>query len=126
MIGRCVAVACVAWAAGCAAPPSPAPLPPTDPRVFLTPDAGVLADPPLVVPGTLMRATVRLVNPSPSDRPIIETTDWVNAAGLPIRTLLSAPQRLTVPRFGDSTVEVIAPNASAVQFRVRVEPDYSN
>lgn len=93
--------------------------------MFLAPDAGVFADPAVVLAGPLLRASVRLVNPSSTDRAVLQTTDWVNASGLPVRTLLSAPQRLTVPRFGDATISVIAPNAAASQFRVRVEPDHS-
>lgn len=96
-----------------------------DPRVVLTPDANVLADAPIVVEGALLSVSVRLVNPSNRDRPVIETTDWKDAAGQPIRTLLSAPQRLTVPRYGDAEILAVAPTPNAVQFRIRVEPDYS-
>lgn len=96
-----------------------------DPRVYLTPDAGVFADPLIVVPGPPLRASVRLVNPGSSDRPVIQSTDWANADGMPVHSLLSAPQRLTVPRYGDATIELIAPNPAALQFRVRVEPDRS-
>lgn len=85
----------------------------------------MFADAPIVGPGPSLRAAVRLVNPSGVDRPVIETTDWVTAAGMPVRSLLSAPQRLTVPRYGDATIQVIAPNPAAVQFRIRVEPDFS-
>ena len=83
----------------------------------------MFAEAPTVVPGPLLRAAVRLVNPSGMDRPVVQTTDWVNAAGMPVRSLLSTPQRLTVPRYGDATIQVIAPNPAALQFRIRVEPD---
>ena len=82
--------------AGCA---TPAP-PPGDPHVYLTPDAGVSADPPIIVAGPLLRASIRLVNTSPADRPVVQTTDWTTDIGMPVRTLLSAPIRLTVPRYG--------------------------
>lgn len=104
---------------------APTPAPPRDLRVMLTPDAGVYADAPHVVPGTLLEASLRLVNPSPQDRPVVQTTDWIDAAGLIIQTLLSTPQRLTVPRYGDAVIRVIAPTPAAVQFRIRVEPDLS-
>ena len=93
--------------------------------MFLTPDAGVLAEPPTVVAGPLLRASVRLVNPTGADRPVIGTTDWATASGMPVRSLLSAPQRLTVPRFGDATIQAIAPTQAAVLFHIRVEPDLS-
>ncbi|MBC7800004.1 MAG: hypothetical protein H7Z10_05235 [Gemmatimonadaceae bacterium] len=116
-----LAAAIMMLVAGCTPPPPPAP--PGDPRVFLTPDAGVFADPPIVAFGPELRGSVRLVNPGPNDRPVIQTTEWANASGMPVRSLLSTPQRLTVPRFGDATIQVIAPSRAAVQFRIRVEPD---
>lgn len=123
---RIFAGAVLALVAGCAAPPPPPPPPPSDPRVFLTPDVGVFADPPIVAYGPQLRASVRLVNPYAADRPVIQTTEWANASGMPVRSLLSTPQRLTVPRFGDATIQIIAPNPAAVQFRIRVEPDFSS
>jgi hypothetical protein len=97
--------------AGCA---TPAP-PPGDPRDV----------PPIIVAGPLLRVSIRLVNPSPADRPVLQTTDWTDVNKLPVRTLMSAPQRLTVPRFGDATIQVIAPNPRAVNFNTRIEPDFS-
>jgi uncharacterized protein YcfL len=91
----------------------------------LTPDAAVLADPPVVTEEPPLRAAIRLVNPTTADRPVLQTTDWFNAEGMSVRTLLSSPQRLTVPRHGDATIRLIAPNPTAVQFRTRVEPDRS-
>jgi uncharacterized protein YcfL len=120
MLRRLLAAACAASIAGCAASP-----PPADPNVTLTPDAGLIAEPTIVVAEAPMRASIRLVNTSGVDRPVLQTTDWNDAAGLPVRSLLSAPQRLTVPRFGDATILLIAPNPAAVQFRLRVEPDRS-
>lgn len=117
---RLLALAGTIFVAGCAAPMAP-----SDPRVFLTPDAAVSADPPIVTNGPLLRASIRLVNPTAVDRPVVQTTDWLNAAGMPLRSLASAPQRLTVPRFGDATIQLIAPNPAAIQFRTRVEPDRS-
>jgi uncharacterized protein YcfL len=105
---------------GCMAQPVP-----TDPRVFLTPDAGVLAEPPVVVAAPMLRVSVRLVNPTGADRPVLQTVDWTNAEGLPVRSLMSRPQRLTVPRYGDATISFIAPTPAATQFRIRVEPDHS-
>lgn len=109
---------------GCAPPPLPSP--PSDPRVVLTPDLGLLADPVVIAPGLVVRAQVRLVNPTKIDRPVVAITDWATASGMPVRTLLSAPRRFIVPRFGNAMVEVLAPSPQAVQFRIRVEPDYSN
>ncbi len=120
MVRHLLAAVCVALAAGCTSIP-----PPADPYVQVTPDAGVVAEPALVAPETPLRASIRLVNRSAVDRPVLQTTDWNDAGGLPVRSLLSAPQRLTVPRFGDATILLIAPNPAAVQFRVRVEPDRS-
>jgi hypothetical protein len=117
---RLLAVAAAALTAGCAAPP-----PAADPYVYLTPDAGVSAKPTIVAPEAPLRASIRLVNPTGADRPVLQTTEWNNAAGSPVPTLLSAQQRLTVPRFGDATIQLIAPNATAIQFHVRVEPDRS-
>jgi uncharacterized protein DUF1425 len=118
---RVLALAVAVLVANCAAPPPP----PGDPRVQLTPDAGVSADSPRIVSGPLLRASIRLVNSSPADRPVLQTTDWTDVNKLPVRTLMSAPQRLTVPRFGDATIQVIAPNPKAVNFHTRIEPDFS-
>jgi hypothetical protein len=57
-MARVLALVWLALVAGCMTQPVP-----TDPRVFLTPDAGVLADPPTVVAAPMMRVSVRLVNP---------------------------------------------------------------
>ena len=118
---RLPAVAAAALVAGCAPPPPQ----PADPYVYLTPDAGVYAEPTIMAAEAPLRASIRLLNPTGVDRPVLQTTEWNDAAGLPVPTLLSAPQRLTVPRFGDATIRLIAPNPAAVQFRVRVEPDRS-
>ena len=107
----------------CVAPPAP---PVRDPRVQLTPDLGLLADPVVMAPGPGVRGQVRLVNPSSTDRSVIQTTEWASATGMPVRSILSSPRRLTVPRFGDAVIEVIAPNPQAIRFQVRVEPDYAN
>ena len=98
---RALAMAGALLVAGCAAPLPP---PPGDPRVQLTPDAGVSADPPVigVGPSLRLRASIRLVNSSPADRPVLQTTDWTDIDGLAVRTLMSAPQRLTVPVSGMS------------------------
>lgn len=96
-----------------------------DPRIEITPDARVFADPPIVIGGSLLRVSVRIANPSSTDRPVMETTDWQNLAGQPIRSLMSAPQRLTIPRYGDASISKIAPNPDAVQFHIRIEPDFS-
>jgi uncharacterized protein YcfL len=120
MIRNLFVATCAAWLVGCTSLP-----PPADPYVRVTPDAGVVAEPALVAALTPMQASIRLVNTSSVDRPVLQTTDWNDAAGLPVRSLLSAPQRLTVPRFGDATILLIAPSPAAVQFRVRVEPDRS-
>lgn len=104
-------------------PPPPAP-PPTDPRVFILPDVPITADAPAVsTQAGLLRVTVRLVNRTPVDIPVVATTDWADAQGRPIRSTVSAPRRLTVPRFGDAVVDSVAPRATAAAFRVRVEFD---
>ena len=125
---RVLALAVVVLVANCAAPPPP----PGDPRVQLTPDAGVSADSPVMGVGPLLggaeqlvRVSIRLVNPGPVDRPVLQTTDWTDIDEMPVRTLMSAPQRLTVPRFGDATIQVIAPNPKAVNFHTRIEADFS-
>jgi uncharacterized protein YcfL len=120
MPGRLLAAAVAVAVAGCAAPP-----PPADPYVQVTPDAGINAEQTIVAADAPLRASIRLVNSTGVDRPVLHTTDWNDAAGMPVPTLLSAPQRLTVPRYGDATIRLIAPTSTAVQFRVRVEPDRS-
>ncbi len=119
-----LAATAVLWA--CAPPPA-ASLPPrasADPRVTVTDGSGVFAGPPLVTrEGGLLRLSVRLENPWPMDARIVQTTDWFEASGHPIRSLLSAPQVLTVAAHGDAVVERIAPRPEAVDFRMHVEPD---
>jgi hypothetical protein len=103
----------------CAAPP-----PAIDPRVAITPDLPIVAEAPNVTTSAgLMRVTLRLVNSTPQDLPVLAITDWTDREGQPISTIMSAPIRLTVPRFGDAVVDRIAPRDSAVIFHIRVEPD---
>jgi hypothetical protein len=59
-----------------------------------------------------------------SDLPVKQTTMWFNSIGQIINTLLSRPERMIVPRFGDAYVELIAPTPDALMFQVRVEADY--
>ena len=106
-------------AASCAAPP-----PPTDPRVVIVPSAGVVADPPIVaVEGDLLRVSVRLVDPAGADARVMAQTDWFDAMGRPLPSVMSAPQRMVVPALGDAWVRGVAPNGAATGFRLRVEPD---
>lgn len=110
--------------AACAPVPPPPPAPPTDPRVYILPDLPITADPPIVsTQAGMLRVTVRLVNRTPEDIPVVAITDWADAQGRPIRSTVSAPRRLTVPRFGDAVVDSVAPRATATAFRVRVEFD---
>jgi hypothetical protein len=104
----------------CAAPP-----PAADPRVVVTPDLPIAAQAPNVTTSAgLMHVTLRLMNSMPQDQPVLATTDWVDQEGQPISSIMSAPVRLTVPRFGDAAVDRIAPRPSAADFRIRVEPDH--
>jgi uncharacterized protein YcfL len=92
--------------------------------VTVTDGSGVVAGPPLVTrEGGLLRLSVRLENPWPTDARIILTTNWSEASGQPIRSLLSAPRTLTVAAHADAIVERIAPRPEAVDFRMHVEPD---
>jgi len=102
------------------------PLPPPDTRVYVTPDAGVYADPAILRPGYPIQGSVRLINPTSTDLAIKQTTDWFDASGLHITTVLSAPERMVVPRLGDAYIKLVAPTPNAVQFQVRVEPDLIN
>ena len=124
---RLVRAAGFALAAGLAAcaPPAPPRAVSLDPRVAITPDAAVFADAPIMgMQSSLLSVSVRLSNPRGADVPVLQTMDWIDAAGVPIRSVMSAPRRMTVPRFGDATVQGIAPSPAARDFRLRVEPDF--
>lgn len=120
------ALAFATLAAACAAPPAalPPPRASADPRVSVVEGSSVFAGVPVLTrEGGLLRLSVRLENPLPTDARIVQTTDWFEASGQPIRSLLSSPQQLTVPAHGDAIIERVAPRSDAADFRMRVEPD---
>ena len=95
-----------------------------DPRVEITPNTGVILDRIQVNAVGPVRGNIRLINTTGTDLPIKQTTTWLNSIGQIINTLLSRPEKMIVPRFGDAYVELIAPTPDAVMFQVRVEADY--
>ena len=95
-----------------------------DPRVEITPNTGVILDRIQVNAIGPVRGNIRLINSTSTDLPIKQTTTWFNSIGQMINTLLSRPEKMIVPRFGDAYVELIAPTPDAVMFQVRVEADY--
>ena len=95
-----------------------------DPRVEITPNTGVSLDRIQVNAIGPVRGNIRLINSTSTDLPIKQTTTWFNSIGQMINTLLSRPEKMIVPRFGDAYVELIAPTPDAVMFQVRVEADY--
>ena len=95
-----------------------------DPRVEITPNTGVILDRIQVNAIGPVRGNIRLINSTSTDLPIKQTTTWFNSIGQMINTLLSRPEKMIVPRFGDAYVELIAPTPDALMFRVRVEADY--
>lgn len=92
-----------------------------DPRVFVTQDAGVAAERLIVTQKKPIQGSLRIVNTTSEDLPISQTTTWFDFTGLPIRTLLSSPERMVVPRYGDAYIKLISPSPSAVDFNVRIE-----
>ena len=106
---------------GCAVPP-----PPADPRLVITPDLPLVADAPSVTTSAgMMRVTLRLVNGTPQDLPVLTTTDWLDEQGRPISSLMSAPMRMTVPRYGDAVMDRLAPRIPVSGFHIRIEPDWA-
>jgi hypothetical protein len=95
-----------------------------DPRVEITPNTGVILDRIQVNAIGPVRGNIRLINSTSTDVPIKQTTTWFNSIGQVINTLLSRPEKMIVPRFGDAYVELIAPTPDALMFQVRVEADY--
>jgi len=95
-----------------------------DPRVEITPNTGVILDRIQVNAIGPVRGNIRLLNTTGTDLPIKQTTTWFNSIGQYINTLLSRPEKMIVPRFGDAYVELIAPTPDAVMFQVRVEADF--
>ena len=95
-----------------------------DPRVEITPNTGVILDRIQVNAIGPVRGNIRLINTTGTDLPIKQTTTWFNSIGQNINTLLSRPEKMIVPRFGDAYVELIAPTPDALMFQVRVEADY--
>jgi Protein of unknown function (DUF1425) len=113
------AAAVLLGAYGCALPP-----PPTDPRLVIMPDLPLVADAPSVTTSAgLMRVTLRLVNGTPQDLPVLTITDWLDEQGRPIASLMSAPMRMAVPRYGDAVMDRLAPRPSATSFHIYIEPD---
>jgi len=95
-----------------------------DPRVEITPNTGVILDRIQVNAIGPVRGNIRLINTTDTDLPIKQTTTWFNAIGQNINTLLSRPEKMIVPRFGDAYVELISTTPDALMFQVRVEADY--
>jgi hypothetical protein len=92
----------------------------------MTPDLPLVADAPSVTTSAgLIRVTLRLMNGTPQDLPILTITDWFDEQGRPISSLMSAPMRLTVPRDGDAMIDRLAPRPSAISFRIHIEPDWA-
>lgn len=104
---------------GCGTAPTVA----VDPRVEIAPNTGVILD--LIQVNAIgpIRGNIRLINTTGTDLPIKQTTTWFSSIGQVINTLLSKPEKMVVPRFGDAYVDVIAPTPDAVMFKVRVEAD---
>ena len=105
---------------GCGTAPTVA----IDPRVQIAPNTNVILDRIQVNAIGPVRGNIRLINMTATDLPIKQTTMWFNSIGQNINTLLSRPEKMVVPRFGDAYVELIAPTPDAVMFQVRVEADY--
>ena len=106
---------------GCAVPPSP-----TDPRLVIAPDLPLVAEAPSVTTSAgMMRVTLRLVNGAPQDLPVLTITDWLDEQGRPISSLMSAPMRMTVPRYGDAVMDRLAPRGTVTGFHIRIEPDWA-
>lgn len=100
--------------------------PPTDLRIVMAPDLPLVADAPSVTTSAgLIRVTLRLMNGTPQDLPILTITDWFDEQGRPISSLMSAPMRLTVPRYGDAMIDRLAPHPRATSFRIHIEPDWA-
>jgi hypothetical protein len=121
-VTRCAALALIFAITGCAAPLASS----SDPRIVVLPDAGiVVAQPPHVsVNGTgITHVSVGLANPTGHDVVIEATTDWFDNNQHAVGGLLSAPKRLTVPRFGTTSLESVSPSLSAVGFQIHIAPD---
>ena len=117
---RLLFVGLVVLLSGCGTAPTVA----VDPRVQIAPNTNVILDRIQVNAIGPVRGNVRLINTMDADLPIKQTTTWFNSIGQNINTLLSRPEKMIVPRFGDAYVELIAPTPDAVMFQVRVEADY--
>ena len=101
-----------------------APIVVVDPRVEIAPNTGVILDRIQVNAVGTVRGNIRLINTTGTDLPIKQTTTWFNSVGQNINTLLSKPEKMVVPRFGDAYVDLIAPTPDAVMFQVFVDSDY--
>ncbi len=120
MSHRVFFAAVLALGANACAPPPPA----TDPRIVMTPDLPLVADAPNVTTSAgLIRVTLRLMNGTPQDLPILTITDLFDEQGRPISSLMSAAMRLTVPRYGDAVIDRLAPHPRATSFRIHIEPE---
>lgn len=116
----------LALALSACSPPPPPPPPPqaVDPRVSVAPGMPLaVGNPQVSTQNGLMRTTLALRNVTDRDLPILVTTDWLDAQGRPMPTVMSLPQRMTVPRYGDAVVDSLAPHPSAAGFHIRLEPD---
>lgn len=95
-----------------------------DPRVSVAPDVMLSVSKPNVSKQNgLMRVTLALHNTTGYDVPVLVETDWFDAQNRPIPTVMSLPERLTVPRYGDAVVDSLAPRPAAFGFHIRLESD---
>jgi hypothetical protein len=119
----CLAAPLLAFALAACAPPPP----PGDPRVTLVPGLPLTADVPNVsTENGLLRVVVVLSNRTDRDVAVLAMAEWTDEAARPLRSVMSAPRRLTVPRFGNANLDSLAPNSAAAGFHVNVQPDPTN
>ena len=94
-----------------------------DPRIRVAPGLPVTVPlPPRanVDSAGFTHVSVELVNATADDIVVETTANWFDHDQHSVEGLLSAPRRMTVPAFGNASLESVSPSARAVAFEIRI------
>jgi len=100
-------------------------VPPSDPRVVVTPTVlgslGVSAPSVSRLADGRMRVVLNVQNPQATDFPLRIQTEWLDASGAALSTAAALPQFRSVARGTVTTLDADAPSLRAQDFRMTLD-----